>query len=100
MALDGHVPDVVVFHVLDPAELTFPFDKASSFQDLETGEEIPVVPDKLREEYRSLLRGHIDDLERMCKANRMDYAVLDTSEPLDHALFRYLATRQRLSRTR
>ncbi len=94
----GH--DVVVFHLLDPAELTFPFDRASSFQDLETGEEIPVVPDKLREEYRSLLRGHIDDLERMCKANRMDYAVLDTSEPLDHALFRYLATRQRMSRTR
>ncbi len=86
--------------MLDPAELSFPFEKASSFQDLETGQEIPVVPDKLREEYRTLVRGHIDGLERLFKANRMDYAVLDTSEPLDHALFRYLSTRQRLSRTR
>lgn len=94
----GH--DVVAFHVLDSAELTFPFDKASSFRDLETGEEIPVVPAKLKEDYQALITSHTEELERLFTANRMDYARLDTSQPLDHALFKYLSTRQRLSRTR
>ena len=94
----GH--DVVAFHVLDPAELTFPFDKASSFRDLETGEEIPVVPAKLRDDYQALIAAHLEAVERVFTANRMDYALLDTSQPLDHALFKYLSTRQRLRRTR
>lgn len=94
----GH--DVVVFHVLDPAELDFPFERASSFRDLETGEEIPVVPAKLREEYQALMGAHLESLERLFTANRMDYALVNTSQPLDHALFKYLSTRQRLSRTR
>jgi uncharacterized protein (DUF58 family) len=94
----GH--DVIAFPLLDPAELTFPFDRPSSFHDLETGEEIPVVPDKLRAEYTALVQAHVRELERLFSANRMDYVLLDTSKPLDHALFRYLSTRQRLSRTR
>ena len=39
----GH--DVMVFHVLDPAELEFPYDTASSFEDMESGERIPIVPE-------------------------------------------------------
>ena len=34
----------IVFHVLDQAEIDFGFDDASSFEDLESGEQIPVVP--------------------------------------------------------
>lgn len=94
----GH--DLVAFHVLDPAELSFPFESASSFKDLESGEEIPVVPGKLRDEYRALMSAHLEALDRAFTTNRMDYAVLDTSKPLDDALFSYLASRQRLSRTR
>ena len=41
--------DLIVFHVLDPAELDFGYEDASSFEDLETGEQIPVVPESLRE---------------------------------------------------
>src|SRR6187397_870569 len=41
--------DLIVFHVLDPAELDFGYDDASSFQDLESGEQIPVVPDSFRD---------------------------------------------------
>lgn len=92
--------DVLAFHVLDPAELSFPFENASSFRDLETGDEIPVVPGKLRQEYRSLLEEHLEALSRAFESSRMDYTVLDTGRPLDHALFRYLSARQRLSRTR
>lgn len=94
----GH--DLIVFHVLDPAELEFPFDDASSFEDLETGEQIPVIPDRLREDYRRLVRNHVDELERRFSSNMVDYRVLDTSQPLDLALFTYLAARERMSRVR
>src|SRR5262245_41974403 len=50
--------DVMVFHVLDPAEVEFDFTDASSFEDLESGVQIPVVPDALRKEYRALIREH------------------------------------------
>ena len=44
--------DLIVFHVLDPAEIDFNFTEAASFQDLETGEQIPVVPTALAAQYR------------------------------------------------
>src|SRR5262245_7394602 len=46
--------DLIVFHVLDPAEIDFGFTDAQAFEDLETGEQMPVVPASLRKEYRSL----------------------------------------------
>ncbi len=94
----GH--DVIVFHLLDPAEIEFPFEDASGFEDLETGEQVPVIPDRLRDEYRRLIRTHVSELERRFSGNRVDYQMFDTSEPLDMALFTYLAARERLSRVR
>jgi len=94
----GH--DLIVFHVLDPAELTFPFEQPSGFEDLETGEQIPVIPAKLREDYRRLVRAHLDELERRFVGAGIDYKVLNTSQPLDQALFEYLSARERLSRVR
>lgn len=92
--------DVVVFHVLDPAEIEFPFEDATNFQDLETGERIPVVPDTMRERYRQLVDDHIARLARLFTEERIDYSLFDTGTPLDYALFRYLSDRQRLSRVR
>ena len=92
--------DLIVFHLLDQAELDFTFDAPSAFEDLETGEQIPVVPDALAEQYRSLVRAHIDGLQERFSANRIDYTVVNTSSPLDHALFSYLTTRERLTRVR
>jgi uncharacterized protein (DUF58 family) len=92
--------DVMVFHVLDPAEIGFPFDEAASYEDLESGERIPVVPDAVRERYRALVAEHIATLGRVLGESRIDYALFDTSRPLDHALASYLARRQRLARTR
>jgi len=92
--------ELIVMHVLDPSELEFPFDEAGSFEDLESGERIPVVPDYLRAEYRALVAAHVAELTRLMGAQRIDYALFDTSKPLDHALFHYLASRQRLARSR
>jgi hypothetical protein len=92
--------DLIVLHVLDPAELNLPFNDAANFEDMETGEAIPVVPELLREQYLTLVRAHTSTLTRLMREERIDYALFDTSQPLDHALFTYLADRQRLSRTR
>ncbi len=92
--------DLIVFHVLDPAEVEFPFDEVANYQDLETEESIPVIPEYLREQYRKLVAEHIDRLSRWLGDNRIDYTLFDTSTPLDYALFSYLSNRQRLSRVR
>jgi len=92
--------DIIVFHVLDPAEVDFTFDDASSFEDLESGEQIPVVPEALGDQYREMIKAHIAALQERFSANRIDYTLVNTSSPLDHALFSYLTTRERLGRVR
>ena len=92
--------DLIVFHVLDPAEVEFPFDEVANYRDLETEEAIPVIPEYLREQYRKLVAEHVDRLSRWLGDNRIDYTLFDTSTPLDYALFSYLSNRQRLSRVR
>ncbi len=94
----GH--DVIVFHLLDPAELEFTYDSAASFRDLESATMIPIVPDELAVEYRKLIGEHTQELDRLFTGSRIDYTVLDTSKPLDYALFRYLSSREKMSRVR
>ena len=59
-----------------------------------------MVPDAFRQEYQSLVRAHLDALQQRFSANRIDYSVLDTSQPLDHALYRYLSRRSRMMKSR
>jgi uncharacterized protein (DUF58 family) len=92
--------DVILFHVLDPAEIEFSFSDPASFEDLESGDQIPIVPDALADQYRALVKAHIDELSSRATAQRVDYMLLKTSMPLDHALFQYLSIRDRLTRTR
>ena len=92
--------EIVVFHLLDPAELDFSFTDPSAFEDLESGEQIPIVPEALGDQYRELVKAHITGLTERFTANRIDYTLINTSSPLDHALFSYLTTRERLSRVR
>jgi uncharacterized protein (DUF58 family) len=92
--------DVVLFHVLDPAEIEFNFTEQSTFEDIESGEQIPIVPDALGKQYRELIRAHIDTLTRRAVEQQVDYMLLNTEMPLDHALFRFLSIRQRATRNR
>jgi uncharacterized protein (DUF58 family) len=85
--------EVVVFHVLDPAELTFPFTRASRFRDLESGGELMAVPSVVREQYLGELNATIDRYKRELGGAGIDYRLLDTSEPLEFALMSYLSTR-------
>jgi uncharacterized protein (DUF58 family) len=92
--------DLIVFHVLDPAEIDFPYDEASAFEDIESGEQIPIVPEALAGKYRELVRAHIETLSSKFSELRIDYSLLNTANPLDHALFNYLSMRERLNRVR
>ena len=92
--------DLIVFHVLDPAEVDFPYGEAGNFRDLETGQRMPVVPEKLREQYRALVAEHIERLSKLCAENKIDYAFFNTAQPMDHGLFRFLAMREKLNRVR
>jgi len=87
--------DVLVFHVLDPDEIEFPFDRATRFEDLETGVEVTAVPGAVREHYRRQMGGLIERYRRELGAAGIDYQRLDTSEPLEMALMAYLSTRSR-----
>lgn len=92
--------DIIAFHLLDPAEIDFSFDTPSAFEDLESGEQLPIVPDALAAQYQSLVRAHIDGLTERFTANQIDYTLINTSSPLDHALFTYLTARERMTRVR
>lgn len=92
--------DVVVFHLLDPAEISFPYDDPSRFVDLESGDEVPVVPDQFATQYRAMVQEHIAALRAKCAEARIDYTLIETSQPLDEALFNYLGNRERMMRVR
>ena len=87
--------DVLVFHVLDPDEIEFPFDRATRFEDLETGDEVVAIPAAVREHYLKQMGGLIDRYRRELGAAGIDYQLLDTNRPLELALLSYLTTRSR-----
>jgi uncharacterized protein (DUF58 family) len=87
--------DVIVFQVLDPNELTFPFRGPSRFRDLESAEEVLAEPSSVRTAYLRELAGLTLRFDRELRGAGIDYVQLDSSKPLDFALLAYLATRQR-----
>ena len=93
--------DLIVFHVLDPAEIDFPYDEASAFEDLESGEQIPVVPEALAEQVpRARARAHRGADARSSPSCGSTTRCSTRRTPLDHALFNYLSMRERLNRVR
>jgi uncharacterized protein (DUF58 family) len=90
--------DVIVFHVMDPAELTFPFERQARFRDPEDGLELMAEPGAVRQQYLDALGAALETYRRECGAAGVDYRLLDTSEPLEFALSSYLSTRGKAAR--
>lgn len=88
----GH--DVVVMQLLDPMERSFDFPDAATFEDAESGVRLPVVPSRLRAEYQRLVAEHVATMERRLGEHRIDYSLVDISQPLDALLFSYLLRRE------
>lgn len=85
--------EVVVFHMLDPAELDFPFQQTTLFRGLEGLPEVLTDPRALRKAYLQEFERFITEVKRGCRAHRIDYVQLRTDQPLDVALSSYLASR-------
>jgi uncharacterized protein (DUF58 family) len=90
--------EVVVFHILDGAELDFPFQEATLFRGLEQHPELLTDPRSLRLSYLEEVNAFVKGLQRGCRAQNIDYVQLRTDTSLDVALTSYLA--QRLTRTK
>jgi uncharacterized protein (DUF58 family) len=87
--------DVIVFQILDPDELKFPFEQAARFRDMETAEEVMAVPGSIRDDYVERMQSLIAFYRRELQLSGIDYCLLDTSQPLELGLMSYLMTRHR-----
>ncbi|MBI2824867.1 MAG: DUF58 domain-containing protein [Planctomycetia bacterium] len=85
--------EVVVFHVLDPAELDFPFQRTTLFKGLEQLPDVLSDPRALRKAYLAEFQAFIRQVQLGCRAQRADYVQLRTDQPLDLALSSYLSSR-------
>jgi uncharacterized protein (DUF58 family) len=92
--LTGAGHDVIVIQLLDAAERTFPFEDATTFRDLESGARVPVSPAKMRERYVAAMTAHIAAMRARLGSARVDYSLVDTSQPLDRVLFDVLLRRE------
>jgi uncharacterized protein (DUF58 family) len=90
--------EVVLWHILDGAELTFPFYEATLFRGLEQYPELLTDPRSLRASYLEQIGSFVKELERGCRDQNIDYVQLRTDTPLNVALSSYLA--RRLTRTK
>jgi uncharacterized protein (DUF58 family) len=85
--------EVIVFHILDPAELDFPFRDTTLFKGLEGMPEILTDPHALKRAYQAELGSFLEELEKGCRMVDIDYVPLRTDQSLDVALSSYLASR-------
>lgn len=86
--------EVIVFHVLDPHELAFPFKGTVEFRGLEGGEKLITKPAELRKSYLSEFNAFIEKLRNGCERNGCNYVQVNTALPWAEVLSSYLATRQ------
>jgi uncharacterized protein (DUF58 family) len=88
----GH--DVILFHVLDEAEVRFPFDGMMELEDPETRDRVEVDATGLRREYLAEIEAFRELYRRECFQCGVDYVELDTSMQFDKALTEYLLSRR------
>jgi len=88
----GH--GVVVLQTLDPYELQFPFKGTWRFEGLEEEEPLTTQPERIRDDYMNNLGQYLETLRSRCIASNIDYALVDTSRPLDAVLSEFFFQRQ------
>ena len=88
----GH--DVILFHILDEAETTFPFEGMVDLEDPETNHRMELDADAIRRDYLEQLASLRETYRRECAQSGVDYVPLDTSMQFDRALTEYLANRR------
>ena len=85
--------ELMVFQVLDPTEIEFPFEDVTLFKGLEQMGQLLTEPRALREGYLEQLNGFTDELKKMCRGMHIDFTRMNSGDSLDVALSGFLATR-------
>jgi uncharacterized protein (DUF58 family) len=85
--------EVILFHVLDPAEIEFPFNQTTLFKGLEGLPEVLTDPRSLRKAYLAEFAAFQKQVRTGCRALGIDYFEMRTDQPMDVALSTYLASR-------
>jgi uncharacterized protein (DUF58 family) len=88
----GH--DVILFHILDEAEVKFPFSGLVEFEEPESHARLELDADSYRRDYLQEIEQFRETYRRECFQSGIDYVPLDTSMPFDRALTEYLVMRQ------
>ncbi len=89
----GH--DVIVFHILDEAEVHFPFEGVVEFKDVEENRRMTVDAPGMKPDYLDAVKQFRDRYKEDCTRAGIDYLATDTSIGFDKALMEYLLQRQR-----
>jgi uncharacterized protein (DUF58 family) len=88
----GH--DVILFHILDEAEVQFPFQGACELEDPESGQKLQVDANSVRSGYQQAIADFRGEYRLLSQQAGIDYVELDTSMPFDRALTEYLLSRR------
>jgi hypothetical protein len=89
----GH--EIILFHILDEAEVHFPFEGMIEFEDTETHDKLTLDSKGIRDDYLKSLGEFRENLKKECTAANIDMVAIDTSVSFDKALLEYLIQRQR-----
>ena len=92
--LRHHGNDVILFHVLDEAEVVFPFDGMCRLENPENKEFLHVDAVGFRKDYVAEVESFRNTYREFCFKSGVDYVPLDTSMPFDQALLQYLFKRR------
>jgi hypothetical protein len=87
--------EVILFHILDEAEVHFPFEGLIEFEDVETPDRLTIDARGMRGDYLQAVRGFQESYREACSRANADYVPIDTSVSFDRALLEYLVQRQR-----
>jgi len=89
----GH--DVIVFHLFDEQEKQLKYSERTRFVDKETGETIEMNPDSIQDVYKERIIAYLNELNKMCLAEGIDYFPVSTADFYEHHLLEFLNTRSR-----
>ncbi|RKY56343.1 MAG: DUF58 domain-containing protein [Candidatus Neomarinimicrobiota bacterium] len=88
--------EVILFHILDPQEMKFLFNRQTRFVDMETKKELVTEPWHIQRAYQRTVNRFIEYYKLQCRSNNIDYVLLTTDKSLDLALTEYLNKRTRI----
>lgn len=88
--------EVVVMHVLDPQELSFDFGGRIRFEGMESLPAAVAEPNKIRADYVDIIQKFVAETKMACAGTRSDYVLVNTAEPVDRLLVRYLTARGKI----